>query len=201
MLQKCNLIKFLEEEAAWGAHKRPGTGEVRALRSSLSSCPKPSRSIPEIPSQHTLLHLPALWDPKWGEKPTQHHFRGHALPAALCCEASFLFNHPHRPAMQVRCKSHLPGLFFPNTHAPVAASSAFPGFSRSCQELNWQLPAPGCNWENAPTRLQSCPGTHSWFPLPFPAGLGEAGRGEKEHQLRLSLPSNDAHLPLKINSM
>lgn len=127
-----------------------------------SPCLKPTTNIPETPQHHLLLHLPALWDPKGGKK-TKSSITSEGRLCTRCCE-SILFIQPcarTRPATQVRCKSQLPGLFLPNIHAPVAASSALPGFSRSCQELKWQLPAPGCNWENAPTQLRSSPGTHS----------------------------------------
>lgn len=156
------------------------TALPRAPCSSLNS---PAPHKPNAPHSTFTLALPASSQPRTSQKPlnntsfficqhsgtrsggkkTKSSITSEGRLCTHCCE-SILFIQPcarTRPATQVRCKSQLPGLFLPNIHAPVAASSALPGFSRSCQELKWQLPAPGCNWENAPTQLRSSPGTHS----------------------------------------
>lgn len=80
LLQKCNLMKL------------SGRGEVTALLSALCSSlhppahhkpntphgtlipTLPASNQPAIPSQHTFLHLPALWHPKRGKNQLQHHF-------------------------------------------------------------------------------------------------------------------------------
>lgn len=165
------------------AHRAPGRGEVtallRALRSSLNP---PAHHRPNPP---LILTLPASNQPGTSQKSlhnTPFFICQHSgtqsgrkkpkstipsegtLPTVLTAvKASFLFTHPHkaRNAGEVQI--------------PVAWAVFFPQHSMHQQQLpvlclvsqgavrklKWQLPAPGCNWENAPTQLPSGPGTHS----------------------------------------